>query len=204
MCKLAGNCKLFLLLFLLPLILRAQPQQPVGLRPTQGIQSQIKLSQPDSWNYYSKLALDQEEADRTQGLSYIISGSLAILGGIAGTNVTADPLEKGIYALFQTIGVASVGYGSHKYFIGDEKRLLMRSLRESTDLNNQQKVAFLKIYLNEKKKNQTKENYIKVVTHGLIAAMNIYNASLQQQGSVKNALYFIGGANLLASISFAF
>ncbi|MBC7419855.1 MAG: hypothetical protein H7328_03920 [Bdellovibrio sp.] len=156
------------------------------------------------WTDYDQVAARAAAADRTNGISYIISGGVALVGGIAGANVTSDPLEKGVYALFQTIGIASIGYGAYKWKIGDEDRLLMNSLHDSRDLSDAQKISFLKVYNDQKKELLRQERYIKAITHGLIAALNIYNASQQTQDGVKNTLYFVGGANLLASLSYTF
>ncbi len=157
-----------------------------------------------TWNDFEKMNLDKIQADKTDGISYIISGSLALLGGIAGTCVTTDPLEKGIYTLFQTIGIASVGYGAYKWQVGDDQRSLYNSLKNTREIDDSQRIAFLKVYYEDKKITESHEKYIKAMTHGLIAALNIYNASQQNQEGVKNTLYFIGGANLLAALSYSF
>lgn len=86
----------------------------------------------------------------------------------------------------------------------DDERLLFSSLRGLSDLNDSQKTHFLRTYFDEKKEREKKERLIKALSHGLIAALNIYTASLQTQESVKNTLYFVGGVNLLACISFTF
>jgi hypothetical protein len=142
--------------------------------------------------------------ERVEGMSYVISGGIGLLGGLAGTSVTNDPLEKGIYAVFQSIGIASIGYGAFKWQIGDDQRLIVDALRTSPELSAQEKVNFLNHYKAEKKSLEKKERLIKAVTHGLIAALNFYNISLQKQDGVKSALTFIGTANLLACISYSF
>lgn len=164
--------------------------------------SQGKLG--STWPEQEQAMLREQQNDRSNGISYIVSGSIALVGGIAGSSMTGDPLEKGIYALFETIGVASVGYGAYKWQIGDERRLLMTSLQETQELTQDQKLAILLRYQKDKKILEKKERLLKALTHSLIAALNFYNGSQQTQGGVRNTLYFIGGANVLACLSYTF
>lgn len=194
-CKLAGNFKYLVILILISTSVSFAQEKKSNFR-----NKTIEME----WTDYDQVAARAAAADRTNGISYIISGGVALVGGIAGANVTSDPLEKGVYALFQTIGIASIGYGAYKWKIGDEDRLLMNSLHDSRDLSDAQKISFLKVYNDQKKELLRQERYIKAITHGLIAALNIYNASQQTQDGVKNTLYFVGGANLLASLSYTF
>lgn len=164
-----------------------------------------QLRSPDAeWADIEKDFLKSLSSDRTNGISYMVSGSFALAGGIAGTGVTSDPLEKGIYSLFQTIGIASLGYGAYKWQIGDDRRLLILSLKLNPDLSPKQKLSLLKSYVDQKKNRELKEHKIRAVTHALIAALNFYNSSQQTNESVKNTLNFIGGANILASLSYTF
>ncbi|HMN68082.1 MAG TPA: hypothetical protein PKC28_06035 [Bdellovibrionales bacterium] len=155
------------------------------------------------WEQYAKEIERQERRDYRNGLSYIISGSLALGGGIWGANITDDNIEKGIYTVFQTIGIASVGYGAYVWKIGGEERNLYATLSNAR-LTPEQKTIFLRSYYAQKKESEKRERYIKAITHGLIAGLNFYNASQQKQDSIKSGLYFIGGVNLLAAISFTF
>lgn len=197
--KWAGNFSvLVLFILLLSTECFAEQDKNVGFPTRKLISSEVE------WSHYDRIAKLSLQEDRTNGISYIISGGIALAGGLAGANITSDPLERVIYALFQTIGVASVGYGAYKWKVGDEERLLMSALRNTSELSHQQKLAFLNAYHQEKKQIKEQERYIKAITHGLIAALNFYNASQQRQDGVKNTLNFIGGANLLASLSYTF
>jgi hypothetical protein len=178
---------------------------PVILWLVASLSQAMEVDFPDkSWREYELRQLARMQDDETNGLSYMISGGLALLGGIAGQGATSDPLEQTVYTLFQSIGVASVGYGAYKWKIGDDERKLYLSLRRSTQLSDSQKFLFLKTYYGEKQSLGEQEKVIRAVTHALIAGLNFYNATQQKQEGIKNTLNFIGGANLLASISFAF
>jgi hypothetical protein len=155
------------------------------------------------WEKYSREVDLQIEKDRKNGISYIISGSLALLGGIIGERVAEDSSERGIYAVFQTIGVASIGYGAYTWQIGGEERSLQKSLQYS-NLSAEQKSQFLSSYVVQRKSREKQDRKIRAITHGLISALNFYNASQQKQEGLKSALYFVGSVNLLAAISFTF
>lgn len=155
------------------------------------------------WDEFAKLVEAQKVSDRRNGLSYIISGSLALIGGIWGNSAVEDTAEKGIYTVFQTIGVASVGYGAYVWQIGGEERSVYQTLQLSK-FTPEQKSQFLRAFNQQRKERERQDRIIRAVTHGLISGLNFYNASQQQQPSLRNTLNFIGGVNLLASISFAF
>lgn len=155
------------------------------------------------WSEYTKEVELQKLYDKRNGISYIISGSLALLGGIWGGSVTTDTAEKGIYMAFQTIGVASVGYGAYLWNVGGEERNLYSTLQK-LKYTDEQKSQFLKTYRAQAKERVRKERLVKAITHGLLAGINLYNASQQKQDSLKGALYFVGTVNLLAAVSYTF
>ncbi len=157
----------------------------------------------NKWNEFAHEVEVQKEKDRRNGLSYVISGSLALVGGIWGNSIAEDTAEKGIYTVFQTIGVASVGYGAYTWQIGGEERSVYQTLQYSK-FTPEQKSQFLRAYNYERKDRAKRDRLIRAVTHGLIAGLNFYNASQQKQESLKNTLYFVGGVNLLAAVSFTF
>lgn len=156
-----------------------------------------------TWSEFSRDVALQERRDAKNGLSYIISGSLALAGGLVGNGITNDSIEKGIYTVFQSIGIASIGYGSFVWKIGGEERALYKTLQESR-LTAEQKTLFLRSYVAQRKERESKERVVKAITHGLIAGLNFYNASQQKQTSIKTGLNFIGGVNLLAALTYTF
>lgn len=157
----------------------------------------------ENWTDFSQAVSKQKRKDEVYGWSYIISGSLALVGGILGTQVTSDPLERGVYTLFETMGIASIGYGSYVWKIGGEERLLYNTL-QGTKLSPEQKSQFLVSYNFQIKDRDQRDRALRSITHGLISALNFYSASQQKQPGLKTTLNFIGGVNLLAAISFTF
>jgi hypothetical protein len=191
MCNSAGRFKVFALAAMLSVasVQRARAQEP-SIDATK-------------WDKFAREVNRQEDRDYYNGISYIISGGLALAGGIWGANIAEDSAEKGVYTLFQTIGVASVGYGAYIWKIGGEERSIYRTL-ESTRFTPEQKTHFLRAYRFERRERERRDRFIRAITHGMIAGLNIYNASQQKEESIKSGLYFIGGVNLLAAISFTF
>jgi hypothetical protein len=188
----AGNFKLILIpLFILALAASSQAAE-----------EEFKFNTA-KWEEFAKEVELQKERDRRNGLSYMISGSLALVGGIVGNGLAEDTAERGIYTVFQTIGVASIGYGAYTWQVGGEERFIYSSLQYSK-LSPEQKTQFLKAYNLNRKERERRERVVRAVTHGLIAALNFYNASQQSQDSLKTTLAFVGGVNLLAAVSYTF
>lgn len=186
--NLAGLCKVLFVFFLFSL----------------GRQSLCFALSSDSvdWNIYSQEMVEQIEKDRLNGFSYIISGTLALVGGIVGDQLAKDPSEAAAYTLFQTIGVASVGYGFYVWQIGERDRSIYETLNLS-GLSQAQKNQYLRAHFSYLEQFRKKDRLIRAITHGLIAGLNFYNGSRQKQDSLKNTFNFIGRVNLLACLSFS-
>ncbi len=193
--------KIFVALLFLGITLN-EAISPLGRQISQAQDSQFTYDKSDWEDFYKQVEI-QKRRDKKQGLSYIISGSLALLGGLAGATTTDDMAEKGIYTIFQTLGVASIGYGAYQSELGGEERALQKALSE-TDLSNEQRSQFLKNYIREQKYREKNDHRIRAITHGLIAALNFYSASQQTQSSLKGTLLFIGFVNTLAVASYSF
>lgn len=155
------------------------------------------------WDQYSKQMDYQERKDYRDGMSYVISGSIALAGGLVGDTITHDYIEKGIYTIFQTIGIASIGYGAYTWKIGSADRDFYKTV-DSLKLSDDQKTMIIRSYYGQKKLSEKNERFIKAITHGLIASLNFYSASRQRNETVQNSLAFIGGVNLLATIAYSF
>lgn len=156
------------------------------------------------WQSLEKTFRAQREAAKTDGVSYVISGSSAVLLGIFGELGTQDPIDRAVYSVFQVIGIASVGYGIHKWIVSPNDELVFESLRREGSLTPEEKWKVMQNYfiLNDQKK--ADERMIKAVTHGLVTALNLYGANNQSNPNIKNGLYFLAGVNLLAFLSFTF
>lgn len=164
----------------------------------------IRPSPAQEWSDFERKMQERQQLDRIDGLSYLISGSLALVGGLVGQNISTDPLEKGVYTVFQTIGVASIGYGIYKWKLGDEERWMYETLTNAQGLSAAHKATVMNSYFEQKRERQRREKIMRAITHGLIAGLNFYGATQQKSDNLKNALIFLGGVNTLAVISFTF
>lgn len=162
------------------------------------------ISRDVSWSQFEDDVREQTRRDKVNGISYIISGSLAFGGGLIGSGVADDEIEKGIYSVFQTIGVASAGYGLYLWSIGGYERDLHSLLSQTRGLSELEKTMILRTYYRHKREKERKERLIKAITHGLIAGLNIYSATQQDDKDLRTVLYFVGGVNFLAAASFTF
>ena len=158
----------------------------------------------EKWKKFRTGVADQEKKDQLNGLSYLLSGSLAIIGGFEGQQIASDPLEKAVYTFFQTIGIASIGYGAYTWKVGDEARLLSESLQNARGISDADRGAILSSYEYSKAKKEHSDRIVRAITHGMIAIYNTYNGLQQSQENVKNTLLFIGGVNFLAALSYTF
>jgi hypothetical protein len=156
------------------------------------------------WSAFEKAMKEKQDKDRIDGISYLISGSLALIGGLFGQAATKDPMEKGVYTLFQSIGVASIGYGIFTWKLGDEDRWFYDIMGASSSLSERDRVTMINAYYKSKAAREKRQKFVRALTHGLIAALNFYGATQQTNESVKNALMFLGGVNTLAAVSFTF
>ena len=73
-----------------------------------------------------------------------------------GNSISEDTAEKGIYTVFQTIGVASVGYGAYTWQIGGEERSVFQTL-EYSKFTPEQKSQFLRAYNFQRKEREKRD-----------------------------------------------
>jgi hypothetical protein len=166
--------------------------------------SDVSFSKNMKWTDFEIEIKEQIKKDRANGISYLLSGGIAFTGGLVGAGVADDEIEQALYTVFQTVGVASAGYGLYKMSIGGYERDLYSILLNAPSVSDHERTMILRSYYRHKREKEKKERVIKAVTHSLIAALNIYSATQQKDDSIATALYFVGGINLLATISFSF
>ncbi|MGH1469028.1 MAG: hypothetical protein ACRBBP_09145 [Bdellovibrionales bacterium] len=169
---------------------------------------ELGLKSKKTMNYkfreYEKKIKYLKKRNIVEGNSYIVSGALSLIGGTLGGGISEDQTEQLAYSAFQSIGVAAIGYGLYKKKIGGEREHIFDMINESKFLSSHEKYKLLSKYYKNKKIRERKENLIKALTHGLVGALNMYSATQQDNDRLKTTLYFVGGVNVLASVSYAF
>jgi hypothetical protein len=175
----------------------------VGGMFSQAHAEEVAFNSTMSWKEYDAAVGEPRKLETAEGWGYLVSGSLALAGGIVGAGISSDPLAKGVYSLSQTIGIAALGYGSYKLMVGSDHQAFQNSLR-GTKLSERQRNDLVRGYLAYRQEEVRKTERVKAITHGLIAGLNFYNASIEKNNDLKTVFYFIGGINALAAIHFAF
>lgn len=161
-------------------------------------------SDVSDWRRFSIQVEETTQQQRFEGLAYMVSGGLVLIGSTIGLEKSDDILAKSVYSISQTLSIAAIGYGAYLHSIGDEDRTFFNIIENSTSLSPTQKNEILLSYQRQRGENKRKARLIRIITHGLIAAANFYGASQESDEGLRTALYFMGGVNAIASISIAF
>ncbi len=158
---------------------------------------------PETWVDFQRTMDEQAEKDRITGLSYMLSGGVATLGGIAGYASADDSLSKGAFAIAQTVGVAAIGFGASTYWNGNEYRSFYLAVRES-QLTTEQKTDLLRRYLAHEKEQRQHSRWIRAATHFALGALNFYSASREPNADVRGLFQFLGTVNAVIGFSYSF
>ncbi|WP_142699467.1 hypothetical protein [Bdellovibrio sp. ZAP7] len=155
------------------------------------------------WSEFRQFIKEQQEEDERLGLSYMISGGIAAVGGVIGYDLSNDPLSRSVYALTSTVGIAAIGLGASHYWTGNEYDSFFYAL-ENSNISVQEKNRILQKYLEKEHDKREARRWIRVVTHSLIAVANFYSASRETNGDVKPIFVFLGTVNTVLAISYSF
>ncbi len=166
-------------------------------------QSESDFSGQASWIEYKAYMAVEKERHRDVGLSYLISGSIATVGGLIAYEAASDSLSRVLYAVTANVGIAAIGLGATYYWTSSEEEIFYDTL-EGSSLNLQQKNELLARYLQKQRQQRDSRRWIQVATHALIAAANFYSAAQEENADVRSIFYFLGGANTALAISYSF
>lgn len=155
------------------------------------------------WNEFQTYITQQEEENRRVGLSYLISGGVAAIGGAIGYQQSDDILSRSVFVITSNMGLAAFGWGATYYFTSSEMSSFYHSL-EGSSLTAAQKNEVLQRYLKREKEEQEKRRWIRVATHVLLAGLNFYSASQESDRNIQSMFYVLGGANTILAISHSF
>lgn len=158
---------------------------------------------PADWSKFDQFMIDRQKEDEITGLSYLLSGALATIGGNIGYYSSSDSFSRGAYALTQSVGIVAIGYGASIYWNGNEFDSFYRAVRDSS-LTPLQKTEILQKFLSNEKSQRERTRWIRMGTHALLAAVNFYSASQEKDKDVKSIFQFLGGVNALLAFTYAF
>lgn len=155
------------------------------------------------WTEFRQFMREQEAQDETLGLSYMISGSIAAVGGVIGYDRAEDPLSRSVYAITSTVGLAAIGLGASYYWAGNDYSSFYYAI-EGSGVSLQERNRILQRYMEKEKEIRETRKWIRVVTHALIATTNFYSACHEKNTEVKPVFVFLGLANAVLAVSYTF
>lgn len=158
-----------------------------------------------TWSDFQISIKEKVKVEKLNGESEVITGFLALAAGLVGDSMAKDPLERGVYTLFQSIGIASIGLGMYDQSVGDDYRVLYHLLsKKNSSLTEAQRDSLVTEYNQIHSYYEAREKRIKKYTFGLMALTQLYNGARVKNESVKNTMYFIGAVNALVAVSYSF
>lgn len=155
------------------------------------------------WTEFRDFALKQQEENEKLGQAYVISGALAAIGGSVGYYQSEEVLSRTIFAITSNLGIAAIGLGASYLWTGSQVDSFFYAL-DGSSLSLREKNEVLQRYLYKERKEKEHRRWIRVATHTLIAALNIYTASQETSSEVRSVFYFLGGANALLALTYSF
>ena len=110
---------------------------------------------------------------------------------------------KAIYSVTETLGVASIGYGAYLALVDNDLSRFVRMVKAVPGLTPLQKDQLAFHYLKEGAERARTLRKVRVISHGLTAALNFIDGATMSNPNLSEALYFLGGVNVLAALGFA-
>ena len=158
---------------------------------------------PAQWKEFREFVLEEQRRDEERGLSYMISGGIAALGGTVAYHSADEAFSRAMYAVTANIGIAAVGLGASYYWTGNENDSFYHAI-EGSSLSLKQKNEVLERYLWRQRQERDHKRWIQAATHALVAAVNLYSAHQEQNEDIQSVFYFLGGANAIIALTYAF
>lgn len=162
-----------------------------------------KVQKATNWHDF-QLAMDKlQTQDQQRGTSYIISGTIVTIGGIAATHATQDIATKLVYGIASSAGIAAITYGIANIYYGNNYNSFYNSLK-ATDLSEYQRNQLVKNFLASEDERRQNLRRMQMYGHYLASALNIYAASQEKDPNAKTFFSVLAGLNLALGISFSF
>lgn len=156
-----------------------------------------------NWKDFRQYVLTQQELDQQKGLGYIISGTVAAIGGSVGFYQSEEIFSRTVFAITSNIGLAAIGVGASYYWTGSSVDSFFYAI-DGSSLSLAEKNEVLQRYLEKEREEKENRRWIRVATYSLIAAANLYSATQESSADVQSVFYFLAGANALLAVSYSF
>lgn len=156
----------------------------------------------DAYQGLSEKAAAVQSKDTADGWAYIISGGIALSLSTPAFYLSEDIFARAVYTIGQTASVAAIGYGAYLVLIDNDYTRFKRIIDDSQSLKPEQKNELSRIFLQENARRARNVRKIRVISHGMTAALNFLNAATSSHPELRTALLFLGGVNTLAAINF--
>ena len=156
-----------------------------------------------NWNEFRKYVLTQRELDEQKGMGYIISGTVAAVGGAIGFYQSEEVFSRTVFAITSNIGLAAIGVGASYYWTGSSVDSFFYAI-DGSSLSLAERNEVLQRYLDKEREERENRRWIRVATYSLIALANLYSATQEESADVQSVFYFLSGANALLAISYSF
>lgn len=166
--------------------------------------SQEKMYEgPVQWDSFREYMLQEQEAEEMKGLGFMISGTIAGVGGIIAAEQATEIFSRTVFSIASNVGFAAIGVGALSYWTYSERDSFFYAI-DGSSLSPHQRNEVLQRYLTKERKERGNRRWIRVATHALIAAVNIYSASRESQSDIRSLYYFLGAANTVLAVSYSF
>ncbi len=157
-----------------------------------------------AYELLEKKAKAVETEDHLNGWAYVVSGTVALGVSIPAYYLSDDLFARAVYSVGETLGVASVGYGTYLLLVDTEYSRFYNVLRSEVDLRPDQRDRLAREFLIENARRARNARKIRVITHALTATLNFVDGATSSFPELQEALFFLGGINALAAVGFAF
>lgn len=155
-----------------------------------------------AWSVLESKATAIADRNHSSGWAYVISGGVALAGSIPGYYLSEDVFARAVYSVGQTLGVAAIGYGSYLVLVDDDATRFQRIVSKVETLSARERNELAAGFLLESADRARAVRRIRVITHGLTAGLNFLNGATTSHRELKTALFFLGGINTIAALSF--
>lgn len=164
---------------------------------------EVQVQKSRSWNELQLSMEKLRQEDGVRGWSYILSGSLVTLGGLAASQSANESTTKLVYGITSSAGVAAVVYGIAQLSYGNDFSSFYDSLRD-TNLSETQRDSLVRSYMQKEQDRRDHVRRMQMIGHLIAGTMNLYSAATEKDQNAKTFFSVLAGVNIALGVSYAF